>query len=43
MSRLTRRELPKLGGAGALGPGASGPGLDLAQAAGPPVRVLPGA
>src|SRR5437660_4211978 len=40
MDELTRRELLKLGGAGALGLGASGLGLDLVQAAGPAVRVL---
>jgi rhamnogalacturonan endolyase len=40
MDELTRRELLKLGGAGALGLGATGLGFDLVQAAERPVRVL---
>src|SRR5262245_57469028 len=41
MDELTRRDLLKLGGAGALALGASGLGVDLALAAGgPPVRLL---
>ena len=41
MDELTRRDLLKLGGAGALALGTSGLGVDLALAAGgPPVRLL---
>jgi rhamnogalacturonan endolyase len=45
VDELTRRELLKVGGAGALALGAAGLGLDLAEAAGagragPPVRLL---
>jgi rhamnogalacturonan endolyase len=40
MDELTRRELLKLGGAGAVGLGVSGLGIDLVHAAEPPVRLL---